>query len=88
MNKLAFLLGAAIGFLLGSKAGPDAYNQVVKRVRSIVDRPEVQQAMDKAKSAAQAHVDQISNKVSETLPSTGGNGAESGRSPVLEHSGS
>jgi hypothetical protein len=39
MNKLVFLLGVAIGFLLGSKAGPDACNQVVKKVRSIFGSP-------------------------------------------------
>jgi len=79
MKKLVFLFGVAVGFLLGSKAGPDAYNQVEKKVRSVVDRPEVQQAMDKAKSAAQEQVGQISDKVNEKLPS-GTSGSSPGSS--------
>ena len=52
MKKLAFLLGVAVGFLIGSKVGHEPYAQVEKKMRELAARPEVQDAMNKAKGAA------------------------------------
>ena len=78
MKKLAFLLGVAVGFLIGSKVGHEPYAQVEKKMRELAARPEVQDAMHKAKGAASEQFGHISEKVSDKLPSHGGDGARSG----------
>jgi hypothetical protein len=89
MKKLMFLIGVAVGFLLGSKVGHEPYAQMEKMLREFTDRPDVQGAMDKARGAAQEQVGHFSEKVSDKLPSTGGDGArtsQASRSSVLQRS--
>ncbi len=74
MKKMTFLFGVAVGFLLGSKVGHEPYAQVERKVKELAGRPEVQDAMGKAKGAAQEQVDTISEKVSEKMPSSSGSG--------------
>jgi hypothetical protein len=71
MKKLTFLFGAAVGFLLGSKVGHEPYAQVESKVKELAGRPEVQDAMEKAKGAAQEQVDHVAEKVNDKLPSSG-----------------
>jgi hypothetical protein len=40
----AFLLGAAVGYVLGAKAGRGRYEQIMRTYRKIVDHPAVQGA--------------------------------------------
>jgi hypothetical protein len=92
MKKLAFLLGVVVGFLLGSKFGHEPYAQMEKKVREVAARPEVHDAMTKAKGAASAQFGQLSEKVSDKLPSSSGadgarSGGDSTRSSVLQRSG-
>ena len=57
MRKITFLLGAGIGFILGSLTGP--YQQLVSKVREITRRPEVQdtvaQLRDTRRQAGRRH---------------------------------
>ncbi|WAL63986.1 hypothetical protein ORV05_23720 [Amycolatopsis cynarae] len=39
-----FLLGAAVGYVLGAKAGRARYDQIVRTYRKVVDHPMVQGA--------------------------------------------
>jgi len=39
-----FLLGAAIGYVLGAKAGRARYEQIVRTYRKVIDHPAVQGA--------------------------------------------
>ena len=63
MKKLIFLSGAILGFVLGSKAGPQPYAQIEKKLRELANRPEVQDAVEKTKSAVHEHTHQISDKM-------------------------
>jgi hypothetical protein len=38
----AFLIGAAIGYVFGARAGRERYEQIVRLYRTIVDHPAVQ----------------------------------------------
>ena len=90
MKKLTFLLGAALGFLLGSKVGHEPYAKVEKKVRELADRPEVQNAMETAKGAAHEQVDRVTEKMNEKMPSGGPAGAVRSHNQtgsVLERSG-
>ncbi|SFQ01389.1 hypothetical protein SAMN05421810_104195 [Amycolatopsis arida] len=40
----AFLLGAAVGYVLGARAGRGRYEQIVRHYRTIIDHPAVQGA--------------------------------------------
>ena len=40
----AFVLGAAVGYVLGAKAGRGRYDQIVRTYRKIADHPAVQGA--------------------------------------------
>jgi hypothetical protein len=40
----AFLLGAAVGYVLGAKAGRARYDQIMRTYRKIADHPAVQGA--------------------------------------------
>jgi hypothetical protein len=42
MRKITFILGAGIGFLLGSKAGNGPYEQVEAKLREAIKRPKPQ----------------------------------------------
>ena len=70
MRKVIFLLGGAIGFILGSRAGSEPYQQVETKLRQFVRRPEVQQAMNEAQTAAQDAAGVAVAKVGEKLSST------------------
>lgn len=61
MKKLRFLLVLGIGFLLGSRAGSGPYEQVAAKVRSLVSRPDVHDALGKAKGVAQDMVDAVAH---------------------------
>ena len=93
MKKLVFLLGVAVGFLIGSKIGHEPYAQVEKKMRELAALPEVQDAMNKAKGAASEQFGQITEKVSDKIQSSSGpdgahNGGHAKPSSVPQRSGS
>ena len=45
-----FLLGAAVGYVLGARAGHDRYEQIVRSYRRIADHPAVQGAAGVARA--------------------------------------
>jgi hypothetical protein len=69
VKKLSFLLGLGVGFLIGSKAGSGPYEQIEKKVRSVTNRPEVQEVVDNAKATGVEQVQQAANKVNAKMPS-------------------
>lgn len=46
----AFVLGAAVGYVLGAKAGRGRYDQIVRTYRKIADHPAVQGAAGVARA--------------------------------------
>lgn len=72
MKKLAFIFGLGIGFLLGSRAGRGPYEGLEEKLRSFKERPEVEDTVERAKSAATGQVteavDKVNEKVNEKLP--------------------
>jgi hypothetical protein len=86
MRKITFLLGAAAGFVVGSRCGTGPYEQLEGKVREILGRDDVQQKVGDIKGAASqqassaAHA--VSDKVSEKLPgSSSGDGGVPGAVP-------
>jgi hypothetical protein len=46
----AFILGAAVGYVLGAKAGRSRYDQIMRTYRKIADHPAVQGAAGVARA--------------------------------------
>lgn len=70
MRKLGFLAGAALGYVLGAKAGRERYEQIRSAAQRLVNHPTVQQvkteAQDQANRIYSSARDKISSKMSDT----------------------
>jgi hypothetical protein len=76
MRKITFLLGAGVGFVLGSKAGRAPYQQLESKVRQVSRRPEVKEAVDQLATTAKDQAAAVTEKVGDKLPSSGATSRE------------
>jgi hypothetical protein len=51
MKKLVFLVGVAVGYVLGSRAGRERYEQIKTGATKVAQNPTVQDAVGKAQDA-------------------------------------
>jgi hypothetical protein len=51
MKLITFLTGAAVGYVLGTRAGRDKYEQIVQGAKDLSEHPTVVQAQTKLKGA-------------------------------------
>ncbi|MGH2600008.1 MAG: hypothetical protein ACRDJ9_11570 [Dehalococcoidia bacterium] len=58
-----FLLGAAMGYVLGSRAGRSRYEQIVRTYRKVADHPAIQGAAGIARA-------KVGEKLGEKVPFT------------------
>lgn len=65
MKKLAFVIGVGVGFLLGSKTGSGPYQGFETKVRSLVSRPQVRDAVETTREVAGDQVTQVVSKASD-----------------------
>ena len=88
MGKLAVLAGAAAGYVLGSRAGRERYEQIRSTARRLWQDPRVQQkrhqatATVKERGSAAAHKvqEKVQEKVEEHKQPSNGSGSASGTS--------
>ena len=52
MKIIPFLLGAGVGYVLGSRAGRERYEQIARAYRQVADHPSVQGAAGVARAKA------------------------------------
>jgi hypothetical protein len=52
LKKLIFAAGAGIGYILGTRAGRERYNQMQAKAREVLDNPTVQDATGLVKTEA------------------------------------
>jgi len=68
MSKTSLLIGFAAGYVLGSRAGRERYEQIVGGAQRVAGNPRVQQAAGRAQEAvgqqASAAYDAAKDKVS------------------------
>lgn len=43
-TRLIFLVGVGVGYVAGARAGRERYEELVRRLRDLAERPEVQEA--------------------------------------------
>jgi len=66
MGRLSLGLGFGVGYVLGARAGRDRYEQIKEAAAGVMERPEVQQALERARTAApaplQGSIDKLSGR--------------------------
>jgi hypothetical protein len=68
MKKFSLLVGATVGFVLGSRAGREPYDKLEAKVKKTLNRGDVQQTLDQATHTATEQVSVAAAKVEEKLP--------------------
>jgi hypothetical protein len=94
-GKLGMAVGAAVGYVLGAKAGRERYEQIVASARQFMDRPQVKRVMENAPGNLGARVEQVANKAADAVhqasdrvaPSGTGTGATAEPAPVSSATG-
>ena len=66
MGRLSLGLGFGIGYVLGARAGRGRYEQIKQAAAGVMERPEVQQAVEQVRAAApaplQGSIDKLSGR--------------------------
>ena len=66
MGRLSLGLGLGVGYVLGARAGRARYEQIKQAAAGVMERPEVQQVVEKARAAApaplQGSIDKLSGR--------------------------
>jgi hypothetical protein len=68
MKIFKFAAGFAAGYVLGSRAGREKYEQIAETARRVRGNPTVQQAQQKAKQAVGTGVDTAKAKMDRRQP--------------------
>ncbi len=76
MGKLSLGLGLGVGYVLGTRAGRERYQQIVQATQGFLGRPEVQQTLERAREAAPAPLQGSIDKL--TQAASGGQGGSGG----------
>jgi isopropylmalate/homocitrate/citramalate synthase len=68
MRKLNFVVGLAIGYVLGTRAGRERYEQLAKSARDLSHNPRVKGAARQARQATGAAAGRVADTVGDRLP--------------------
>ncbi len=66
-NKLMFLTGLGVGYVLGSRAGRERYDQIVRTARKVKENPTVQEAAGVLQAQAGGMISTAKDTVSDKL---------------------
>jgi hypothetical protein len=98
MGKLGMAVGAAVGYVLGAKAGRERYEQIAASARQLMEKPQVKRVMESAQGNLGVRVEQVADKAADAVhqasdrvgAGTGGTGGGSttGPRPVPTATGS
>jgi hypothetical protein len=80
--KATFAVGFATGYVLGSKAGRERYDQIARAARGLSESPAVQSAAGVLQAQAINLVDTAKQAVVDKLPLGGDHGDPYGPGPV------
>ncbi len=87
LNRITFAAGLAIGFVAGTRAGRERYDQMVKMAKSAMENPKFQQATSTAQSQATDLLNSAGKKVAEGAPRLAQSAMHTvgGHVPLLRH---
>jgi hypothetical protein len=87
-GRITLLAGAAIGYVLGTRAGRERYEQIKSQAQSLWNNPKVQekasQAQDYAKQKAPEVQQKVQDKVQETVHRSGDGPPPSQTAPSVD----
>lgn len=66
-GKLAFVVGAAVGYLLGTRAGREQYEKIKTGAKSAMDHPIIKDNVAKAETAISDAVREQGNKMTDQV---------------------
>ena len=78
LGKLGMVVGGAVGYVLGAKAGRERYEQITASARQLLDKPQVKKVMDSVPGDLGARVEQVANKAADKVQEAGDKVAASG----------
>lgn len=81
MKKLALLIGIAVGYVLGTRAGRERYDQISAQATKVWQNPKVQEKVEDAKAAAP----ELAHKASDTVKDTVKDAADTVKNKVTGH---
>lgn len=58
-GKIAFVLGATVGYVLGTRAGRERYEQIKRGAKAVWETPPVQSGVDAVKGAVGDRVEAV-----------------------------
>jgi len=76
MGKGTFVIGLGVGYVLGTRAGRERYEQLKERATGVWNNPRVRRQVDTARHTATSAADSATQKISEHLPGGGSDTAE------------
>ncbi len=82
-GKISLLAGGAIGYVLGTRAGRERYEQIVAQAQSLWNNPTVQEKASQAQDLAKEKAPIIKDKVSTNTSSS--NTAPTSSTSAAEH---
>jgi len=68
VKRFSFLLGAVVGFVLGSRAGRGPYLELETQARSLMKNAEIKRVLNRVKGAAKNQATSVAHKVGDKLP--------------------
>jgi hypothetical protein len=77
--RFSFLVGLATGYVLGTRAGRERYEQIMKAARALAENPTVQQAAGAVQAQATGLASQAGSKITDRVPGLRHNGHANGR---------
>lgn len=96
MKKITLLIGIAIGYVLGSRAGRERFEQIRSGARKVASNPTVQSAASKAQETVATQAPVVAEAVKDKATAAaaavadkvhrdeGGSGSQAGGAPVTE----
>jgi hypothetical protein len=66
-SRFGLAIGAAIGYVLGTKAGRERYDQIVGTARQLGERPEVKRIVEQAPGTIETRVSQVADKAADKV---------------------
>jgi hypothetical protein len=79
MGKLGMAVGAAVGYVLGARAGRERYEQIAASARQLMEKPQVKRVMESAPGNLGARVEQVAGKAADAVHQASDRVASSGR---------
>jgi len=81
IGKLGMAVGAAVGYVLGARAGRERYEQIQASARQLLDKPQVKRVVDNAPGNLGARMEQAAHKAADKVQQAQDRVAPSGSGP-------